>query len=158
MRRRYTGIKPNSTVSTDELNIALAHFAAVGRSEIMKTVKEWGATDYERALQRAAKKDHPDCMDLAKEWGATDYEQALLCAAKEGHIECMEIAKEWGARKVHQALLEFHCSGNSNSSQVETCESWVTEEISRLRRELEQAKKEIERLRANKKNEPRKDE
>ncbi len=39
----------------------------------MQLAKDWGATDYDEALDSAVFSDHPECMQLAKDWGATDY-------------------------------------------------------------------------------------
>ena len=76
-------IHPNYILYKGAMSLSLVNLA-----------KEWGATDFNKALSYAAQKGHIDCMKLLKAWGATGFNKALEYAAYGGQIACMKLAKE----------------------------------------------------------------
>ena len=47
-------------------------------------------------LWGAAGSGHIEVVKLCKEWGATDFDRAMVRAVESGHIEIFKLCKEWG--------------------------------------------------------------
>ena len=60
--------------------------------------KNWGATNLNDAMLRAALRGHIGIVKLCKNWGATDFGDAMwfaVCGG--GHVEVVKLCKKWGA-------------------------------------------------------------
>ena len=77
--------------------------------EIVKLCAEWGATEFDSAMDEAAYFGHIEIVKLCKEWGAADFNSAMDGAAYSGHIEIVKLCREWlGFGDLHRDLLQCH--------------------------------------------------
>jgi len=87
-----------------QIDKILSLSARYGNETLMILCKEWGATDFDRALEYATLGGHIECMKLCKEWGATNFNEAISAAVKRGHLECIKLCLEWGATNLAAAM------------------------------------------------------
>ena len=53
------------------------------------------ATNFDRAMTKAASFGHIDIVKHCKEWGATDFDRAIANAAFSRHIDIVKLCREW---------------------------------------------------------------
>ena len=87
----------------------MSNAAWKGHVEIVKLCKEWGATDFNSAMEEAAWEGHVEIVKLCKEWGATDFDEAMSYAAKGGHVEIVKLCRGWlGFSLINDELFRYH--------------------------------------------------
>ena len=70
--------------------------------------KEWGATDFDSMLERAAQGGHRELCYLAKKWGATNFRRMIVETAFAGHQELRRLARAWEATRDVGICLDFN--------------------------------------------------
>lgn len=83
-----------------DFNAAMAVAACYGylesRFRAMVLCKEWGATDYNRALIAAASGiTCPAVLELCRDWGATDFKGALAAAVAHRREKAADLLRTW---------------------------------------------------------------
>ena len=65
-------------------------------------------------MYSAAKNGHIELVRLCKEWGATNYDMAICRAAwNRGHYEIVKLCREWlGYGAIHDKLYQYHHKRN----------------------------------------------
>ena len=52
---------------------------------------------------------HIEILKLCKEWGATDFNEAMENAGDNGHVEIVKLCREWlGFEAIHDKLYQYH--------------------------------------------------
>jgi len=61
----------------------------------MGLCEEWGATDFDRAMEAAAWEGHVEVMKVCEKWGVVNLDRAMEAAALRGRVEVEKLCKEW---------------------------------------------------------------
>ena len=89
--------------------------AETGHSKIMVYLKEWGATNFDTALETASANGQLEAMCLLKEWGANPYhfKDMMIAAAARGQVNAMRLLKKWDAGKSGDDFDYAFCEASS---------------------------------------------
>jgi hypothetical protein len=109
---RHHGRHPNMYSESALLSEGVDYDSKHGGVRMCSLIKEWGATDYDSMLERAALEGSERLCRQARDWGANDFDLMLMAAATGGNEHLCHLAIDWGAREYVGMLTHAAMGGH----------------------------------------------